>query len=364
MTDRDRLLAAYDRSLTVATRSARSASGWQPRTAKRYTSEWARYDAAAFGLGLPRLSPIAELTPDHLALYAVHLGEADRAPQTINVAIAALKAWHRLHGLPVPDSTSALGVTREHHDSLVERGWEPRRARAVPLDDLVRLLGGLDRSRPGGRRDAAIIMLGYTMLTLDEMVGLDLADVARVPEGLRLRLTRRPGAPWLDVAHWSFADGPHHPALCPVETIHDAWCAELLALGADPAGPVLRAVDVDGRIAGIDPRRRARDSTDHRLRPSNVTAAFTRAVARAHLAGRGYVLGSLRIGGAGEARGAQASHAEVADRGGWSRRSTVVIEHLARWDAAMPAYGGRLTLPAGVAGSADPEGDDGVADTA
>jgi integrase len=353
MTERERLVAAYDRALSLPTRSGQAPTGWGKSTAKRYSGIWKAYDAVAIKIGARKLSPVDPLTEDHLAAYAIYLGEADRAPRTIMKEIVALKAWHRIHGLPVPSGRTALGVTREHDHNLRERGWSPRHTNPAPLDHLIRMLATLDRDTTAGRRDAMIIMLGYSMLTLGELAGLDLRDVIDVPAendadapgDLLLRVRARGEHALVPVRHWIAADGGHLPALCPVDTIRTGR-NEVLDRGADPASPLLRSVDTHGRIGGLDRRARRQVSrSGDRLGPQGIMRALNKAATRAGLAQYRYTLLSLRFGGADAGRAAGGTSTEVAERGGWSVHSPDFAARLAQAERDFAGYGGRLVLP-------------------
>lgn len=262
-------------------------------------------------------------------------------PSTIRKAIAAIKAGHRVRGLPVPDGVAALGVLRGLQDSLDEAGIQPRRAEPLPLEAVVALLGAVDAAGPAGMRDAAIVVLAHAMLTAGELAALDVGDVivdnrpGPLP-GVLLRVgDDAGGVRVLELRHWRSTSGEHHPALCPAEIVLRLRDYLLLIRGASPGSALLRPVDSHGRVAGLDAVRRGNQPREARIGPSGLTRIFAKLRARAGFPGR-FTLQSLRIGGAEAARAHGASYPEVTAAGGWSPTSAAVLEHLRRWDEAHP----------------------------
>lgn len=325
--------------LTRPTTARAIAAGWSPRTRDEYVRAWRQFREwcrpATGGAPPGRWFQPMPCAPDVLAEYLQHLADRGLAPSTINKHKAAIMAWHRLHGQPVPDGVPALGVQREHERTLARQGWVKKRAPALRIEDVVRCLAVCDRTTPQGMRDAAMILLGFSgLLRVSEARSLNIAWAGEEAEGLALLLpgtkTSRHAEHPL-IPHWQSDAGDHHPALCPVEATL-AWAAYLIGRGAPRTSPLLRGVDQHNRVAGLDADwlgGRGRADTTGRMSTRRLNSAFQAVVARAKIPhAHRYTFHSLRIGGASELRRRGATIEEVADAGRWSRHSTVVMDYL------------------------------------
>jgi hypothetical protein len=105
--------------------------------------------------------------------------QADRGfrPVTIGRRAAAIAAAHRAQDHPNPCDSGAVaavmsGIRREH-------GTRPlRRAAPLELDPLARLLEPVDASTLAGRRDRAMLLLGFAAaLRRSELIALDVEDL-------------------------------------------------------------------------------------------------------------------------------------------------------------------------------------------
>jgi hypothetical protein len=261
-----RLRAVLDVAVTSPV-AARGAGGrWSEATAAAYlavmthargwwetTAATARASARGAGIAIPSAAAprFMPWPSERLAEYVGHLAQEGRAPATIRKAIAAIRAVHRVYGLPLPDGAAALVVLGDHERTLAAAGWEPKRAEPITLAGAVRLLAGLDRTAPRGRRDAAVLFLAFGgMLTPAMMAALLLRSVAEHPDGLAV--VRQAGDDPLVLAHWRIA-GEHHPDVCPVEAVL-GWSRYLRDRDARGWSPLLRPVDQWGNVAGVDDR--------------------------------------------------------------------------------------------------------------
>ena len=146
-------------------------------------SQWARWCAAR---GIPALpgDPLA------LCAYLTARAAEGRAMGTLDLACVAIRHVHRLCGAADPVAAGAvrqvrLGLRRTH-------GSAPRRlARPLTLEEIRRIVAGIDRTTPIGLRDTAFILLGYaSALRRAELVALTLADIEQSPAGLLLTVQR------------------------------------------------------------------------------------------------------------------------------------------------------------------------------
>ena len=131
--------------------------------------------------------------PAHPGVVAVYLSRgADRglSPSTVTVALAAIGWVHRRAGTPPPQCAEGgtvigdvvSGIRREH-------GKPPNRKTAADGDILRDVLQAIDGDGLRAVRDRALLAFGLACcLRRSELVALDLADIAAVPEGLRVTI--------------------------------------------------------------------------------------------------------------------------------------------------------------------------------
>lgn len=319
--DHARLRALIDAALTAPTRAP--GARWSPATAARYLAEWkdwyrpwCRPPRGPGGEPPPRWMDPYACTPETLALYAADQLAAGRALNTVRTAIAAIRAVHRLNGSPVPDGVPALAVLRDHEATLRARGWEPKHAEPVTLDELLAVLAGLDRSTPAGRRDACLLLLTYGgALTPSRLVALNVRDVTDCGAGLHVRPVE-PGDQAVTLPHWTIG-GEHIPAVCPTETTVGpaGWARLLLDRGANPGSALIRAVDQHGHISGLDTVMAGPPSAaGGRLRAGEIGDVLAGLLARAgDPLGRRLTMTGLRLGGAVHYRAGGATVEQLAD---------------------------------------------------
>lgn len=309
----ERMLALIDRALTSPTRATAYAARWAPATAVEYVraavelKAWCR--PPSHGDAPPRWLTPMPCTPETLALFAEYqLVELGRAPATVRKAVAGVRAWHRLHGAPVPDGIPALAVLTDHEATLRAGGWEPRHAQPMPLADLVRLLDACDPSEPRGMRNAALLLYGYAgMMTAGRLVELRVRDA----DELAARLP-----------HWSIG-GRHDPARCPVERPLP-WARYLTGRGATGEQRLMRGIDQHGRVAGLDPEWTGRQSPDGRMDTGSLGDAFAAMLENP----APYRLFSLRAGGLVHRRRQGTPLVDLAEEGQLSPRSTVLLGYV------------------------------------
>ena len=158
--DLDRIAAAVDAARTESTRRV-YAYTW---------GQWARWCAAR---------PLCPLPGDPAALcaYLTERAAEGIAVSSLDGACTAIRYVHRTHGAADPVSSETvrqvrLGLRRTY-------GTAPRRlARPLSTADIGLILDAIDRSTPGGIRDAAIILLGFaSAMRGSELVALTLLDL-------------------------------------------------------------------------------------------------------------------------------------------------------------------------------------------
>ena len=101
-----------------------------PENTKRaYARQWEQFTAWCSEAGR---SPLPA-TPQTLAEYVSHLADLDRAPSTIEQAIASIRTAHRIAGhRGQPETDAALAALKVHRRDRAERASGSARPRRSP----------------------------------------------------------------------------------------------------------------------------------------------------------------------------------------------------------------------------------------
>jgi integrase len=310
-----------DASLTALGRGRGDGGRLREKTRRAYAKAWAAAEAWVRSEHLT----VMPWSSETLARYAAVLLEQGYAKATVDGRLSAVKAKHRERGEPVPDGVAAWYVLRGADDTAADPVMvnNPRPRRAA----LAAIAAELDPATAAGARDLAMVTLGWDLLarTVD-LVALDIGDVldAADGDGLVVRLGDR----WLPVDH------VHDPVdVCPVEPTL-AWLGHLRQAGA-MSGPLFRAVDKGGNIAGCGPHASPPSSTGHRLADRSVRHIWTRLVVKGRWP-RSATMRDLRTAAAVEAARNGVPVLDILARGGWSRGSGRVVAMLVAAAAEGP----------------------------
>ena len=213
---RDRLLVENDAAIE---RFAQAAVAENTRRA--YRADWKGFvewcNERSF-----RASPAAGQT---VARYLADLGEDDYRATTITRKAVAIGRAHRAAGQPDPTDTEIVstilqGIRRE-------LGVKPDGARPLRVRDIRRMVQWVDETYQAETlraRDHAILLVGFAgAFRRSELVGLDVADVEFVDQGLVASL----GATKTDQAGEGAIRGipKATPKWCPVEAM-GSWLAQ------------------------------------------------------------------------------------------------------------------------------------------
>ena len=200
-----------------------------PNTRKAYLSDLAHFED--WGGSIPAS---AETIATYLAAHA-----ETRSVATLVRRIASLSKAHEARGLTNPTRSELVRSTMRG----IKRSRGRPQSEASPLlrDDLLLTL---DRMRDciKGVRDRALLLIGFAGgLRRSELVGLDLADIEHVRQGIVLHLRRSK----TDQQGIGQKIGiPHgRGRWCPVVAL-DSW----LAVSGITEGALFRPVDRHGRI--------------------------------------------------------------------------------------------------------------------
>lgn len=234
-------------------------------TRKAYRSDLAHF--SDWGGELPAS---ADLVARYLADHAETL-----APSSLARRVATLSKVHEANAWPNPCRSEIVRATMRGIKRV--KGTAQDQARPLLREDLFILLDTLgDDAR--GKRDRTLLLIGWAGgFRSSELVGLDLADIEEVREGLVLHLRRsktdqtgqgrKIGIPLGRTRH------------CPVVSL-SAWLSVL----ASEEGPIFRPVDRHGNVQS------------DRLRSDAVSTILRNRLARAGINPEGYSGHSLRAG--------------------------------------------------------------------
>nr|WP_157367971.1 site-specific tyrosine recombinase XerD [Alloactinosynnema sp. L-07] len=150
--------------------------GTSPNTLDGYTRDLRRYLDHLASSGIDDLDAVGER---HVAgfLAVLREGDADHPPLAASSAARALVAVRGLHKFAVREGLTEHDAARE-----VKPPTPPRRLpKALPVDDVLRLLDTPIGEGPGVLRDRALLEVLYsTGARISEAVGLDLDDIDTV----------------------------------------------------------------------------------------------------------------------------------------------------------------------------------------
>ncbi len=147
--------------------------GTAPNTLDAYTRDLSRYLDHLAALGVDEVAAVEER---HVSAFLAVLREGDEEhpPLMASSAARALVAVRGLHRFAVREGVTPHDVAR-----AVKPPAPPRRLpKALPVDDVLRLLDTPIGDGPGELRDRALLEVLYsTGARISEAVGLDLDDV-------------------------------------------------------------------------------------------------------------------------------------------------------------------------------------------
>lgn len=305
------------------------AAGRADSTWRAYRADREQYVAWCRTLGFAPLPATAEM----MAEYTTHLTVTPRprtgrpaAPSTIERALAAIATMHEEFGATKPPMKAARAVLSGYRQRLAlakDPAARPSKASPAVPTAIRAMLAGLDRDKLIGKRDAALVLLGFaTAARVSELVALDIADVVNTDHGLDATLYRRKIKQFTDNAVLYGTD----PATCPVRAL--LAYMEALAEKKRTEGPLFVRIDRHDRIA--PPLRRYGEPIGDpkgRMTPDAAGDVVARLADRAGLAGN-WSGHSLRRGFATAARQAKHDLLRIGRTGGWADGSRALLGYM------------------------------------
>ena len=266
--------------------------------------------------------------------YVSALADADRAPATIERALAAIAAAHRAAGAGTLRTDGPRQVLRSYRRDRATTGTGVRARKAAPVTiaALRAMTDALDRTSLAGIRDTALLVLGFALgARRSELAALDITDLSFTAEGVQAEV--RTSKTDRD-SRGRTAALPYgvHLVTCPVRTTQ-AWLAELADHDRN-SGPLFVRID---RHGGLGRTPTGRGSSDGRLTGQAVALIVARTATAAGLDPKAAWSGhSLRRGFATETYRTGADPLRIARAGGWKDGSATLlgyIDDVDRWQA-------------------------------
>ncbi|MDP9842267.1 site-specific integrase [Streptosporangium lutulentum] len=323
-----------DHFLSDAARDA-VAAGIPASTMRAYTKDWKAFDAWCVSQG--RVSMPA--TSQTMTEYVTHLTTAISArtgkplgPASIERALAAIRTWHNAADVNPPQTKGARKVLsgyREYLATTHNPAAQTRKAAPAGRDPLRSMLDKIDRSTLAGKRNAALLLLGYaTAARVSELSALNIADVTATEDGLLVNIYRRKIKKYTEVA---VTYGGGKADTCPVRTVLALIAA--MAEKGRTSGPLFVRVDI---LGNIDTRQMMRKGVaigdpEGRITAEAAAEVVTRIANTAGLEGR-WTGHSLRRGFATEARKAGAQLEKISRHGGWADGSKAMLGYIEEGD--------------------------------
>jgi integrase len=179
-----------------------------------------------------------------VAAYLAHQAREGRRCSTVSLHAAAIRYAHRVAGHPNPcDSALVREVVRGIRRTT---GVAPKQAAALTLPRLAQAILRLDRSSVRGRRDTALLNLGFALAARrSELVALNVDDLEDDGDGLLVRVRRSKTD---QEGQGSVLYVPMARELldvCAVRAVRD-WIGDL----AESHGPLFRSVRKGGALGG------------------------------------------------------------------------------------------------------------------
>ncbi|MBH5131258.1 site-specific integrase [Streptomyces sp. HB-N217] len=320
-TDRDRHLspetvAAIEASVADSTRRAYGAD----------RAAFAAWCAEEDRTAVPASAETMAEWVRHLTVTPRPRTQRPAGPSTIERAMSAVTSWHEEQGRPKPNMRGARAVLNAYKDRLAvdkEAAAQARQATAALPPQIRAMLAGADRTTLAGKRNAALVLLGFaTAARVSELVALDVDTVTEAEHGYDVTLYRKKVRKHTPNPVLYGTD----PATCPVRALR-AYLDALAAAGRTD-GPLFVRVDRWDRIAPPMTRHgRVIGDPAGRITAEAAAEVIERLAVAAGLSGdwSGH---SLRRGFATAARAAGHDPLEIARAGGWVDGSRVLARYM------------------------------------
>lgn len=288
-----------------------------------YQSYWKSWEEHCASIGARPL-PADSIT---VAAWIADFVEKKRTISTIRVALAAIKHRHIQEGYESPTvdpivQSTLRGAVRSH-------GAPKKSKRGITLAHLRSILSKIDRSRPTGARDHALLALGwFAAMRRSELCGLRWRGLDfSSDEGVNVTIERSKTD---QGGHGIIKGIPYHsePTLCPVRALL-RWQKFATAQGKGPDDFVFASVDKIDRISS-DPMHGG--SVAKIVKSRSAAAGIDPKLVSGHSLRRGFATEAVRQGKRLEMVQRHLAHASIATTSGY-------VDEATRFGDANPARG-------------------------
>lgn len=276
------------------------ANSGRENTRQTYEDRWAAFARwCANGSRTPG-PPTSE---QNLTSYISYLKRRDTQPGVLRLSIAAIRHMNARAGYQQhPDQATALKIYQDHRHAWRKAGRSQKSSAPLDLERLRLMLGTCDTDTVTGKRDQAMLLLGYYMRArASELSQLRVGDLEFVSADLLVATKRVSKNDKTDDGREYEIDDPE----C-LRAVRD-WLAQLADLGqAGRHLPLLRTVDQWGSLGPVSPKgwgltRQAVNSIVKRIAATaeldvagDVTAHGLRAGVPTDLGASGYTAGEIK----------------------------------------------------------------------
>ena len=230
-------------------------------TLRAYRSDWVHFSAWCTAYRFIALPAPPETIGGYLAAHAGTLSVATLTRRLSSIAIGHRNAGYSLD-TKHPAIRDVMGGIRRTH-GVAQRQAAPM---TVPV---TRLVVATCAGTLIDRRDRALVLAGVAgAFRRSELVALDVADLAAVPEGYRITIRRSKSDQ--DGEGQVIQLGRTGRATCPVGAV-EAW----IAAAGLTAGPLFRSVDRHGRLGSSLSTRAVADVVKKRAALAGLDGAFS-----------------------------------------------------------------------------------------
>ena len=155
-----------------------------PATRRAYETDWRDFSGWCANVGVVDLPAQAATVAGYLA----HLADAGLKASTINRRVAAITYQHRIEGLTPPTGDEKVKAVQRGIRRTIGTAVDRKApATAMAITAMVKRIPDTLR----GRRDRALLLIGFAAaLRRSELVGLDVGDLERTPDGIFVHIRR------------------------------------------------------------------------------------------------------------------------------------------------------------------------------
>lgn len=263
------------------------------------------------------------------------------APSTTWIWWSAVKFIHGIGTPPIPwEPAKKMSLAMAGYETeMAELGWTPKSAPRAYPDDVRAMVDRCDRDTPTGKRDAAILLLGWhTCARAADLANYRIRDAVRTPKGLDMVLrkskTLKPGK----TRTTAVRRNENNPQRCPVLAYME-WLEWLgLQKEADPTWAIFRPIDRYHRRVRVASR-----GPGYFMDSTSITQVVQKYALLAGLS-EDLTMHSLRRGYATWLRELGHDPLSIARAFGWAPGGSinVYLEDAERWDEKAPGAGAFL----------------------